>query len=249
MFRPERKDHHMNTNSAAPQRLYHMQLASIPQRNLPFVCYLVQTGDGTNVLVDSGLPSEVQPPPGMPVPVMENDVLEQLAQLGLHADDIDLLVCTHFDADHSGHHAAFTNAELIVQRQHYELAHSGYARFAKTRSQWDHPSLRYRLIDGDTQLLPGLELIETSGHVPGHQAVLVHLPQTGPVLLAIDAVAVQAHFTADRPVSPADADGAGAITSTRKLLDLVERKHISLVIFGHDSPQWSTLKQLPDSFD
>jgi N-acyl homoserine lactone hydrolase len=74
----------MNTNSAPPQRLYLMQVATIPQGNLPFVCYLVQTGDGTNILIDSGLPSEVQPPPGMPVPVMGKDVLEQLAQLGLY---------------------------------------------------------------------------------------------------------------------------------------------------------------------
>jgi len=73
---------------------------------------LVQTGDGTNILIDSGLPSEVQPPPGMPVPVMGKDVLEQLAQLGLHAGDIDLLICTHFDTDHAGYHAAFTQAEL-----------------------------------------------------------------------------------------------------------------------------------------
>ncbi len=35
-----------------------------------------------------------------------------------------------------------------------------------------------------------------------------------------------------------DADGAGAIASTRKLLDLVESKHPSLIIVGHDGPQW-----------
>jgi N-acyl homoserine lactone hydrolase len=113
----------------------------------------------------------------------------------------------------------------------------------------NEPTSRYQLVDGDTHLLPGIELIETSGHVPSHQAVPVSLPQTGPVLLAIDAVAVQAHFTADRPVGPMEADGVGAFASTRKLLDLVERKHVSLVIFGHDSPQWSTLKRLPDFFN
>src|SRR6266542_4062785 len=172
-FRQKRKDDQMTTNNAAPQRLYPMQVATIPQVNVPIVCYLVQTGDGTNILIDSGLPENVQPPPGMPMPVMGKDVLEQLAQLGLHPGDIDLLICTHFDQDHTGHHAAFTSAELIVQRQHYELARSGYMRFAPTRSQWDHPALRYRLVEGDTQLLPGLELIETSGHVPGHQSVLL----------------------------------------------------------------------------
>lgn len=239
----------MTTSNAAPRRLYLMQIATLPQRNLPFVCYLVQTGNGTNVLIDSGLPGDdVQPPAGMPMPIMEKDVLGQLATLGLQASDIDLLVCTHFDGDHAGHHAAFTNAELVVQRQHYELARSGYARFANTRSQWDHPSLRYRLIDGDTELLPGLNLIETSGHVPGHQSVLVRLPETGPVLLTIDAVPVQRAFVAEREAGPADMDVETLRASTRKLLSLVEREQISLIIFGHDGDQWQTLKKLPEFY-
>jgi hypothetical protein len=76
-----------------------------------------------------------------------------------------------------------TNAELVVQREHYELTRSGHERFAAVRGHWDHPALRYRLVDGDTELLPGLTLIETSEHMSGHQSVLVRLPETGPVLL------------------------------------------------------------------
>ena len=238
----------MTTTSAAPQRLYLMQVAALPQINIPIVCYLVQTGDGTNILIDSGLPEGAQPPPGVPMPVMGKDVLEQLTQVGLHPGDIDLLICTHFDADHTGYHAAFTNAELIVQRQHYELARSGYRRFAATRSQWDHPALRYRLVEGDTQLLPGLELIETSGHVPGHQSVLVHLPETGPVLLTIDAVTQQRSFTPDREAGPLDEDEEMLRASTRKLLNLVQREQVPLIIFGHDGEQWQTLKKAPDYY-
>jgi hypothetical protein len=36
------------------------------------------------------------------------------------------------------------------------------------------------------RVLPGLTLIETSEHVPGHQSVLVRLPKTGTILLTID---------------------------------------------------------------
>ncbi len=239
----------MTTNSAGPRRLYLMQVGSIAEMNIPFVCYLVQTGDGTNVLIDSGLPVDVQPPPGMPMPSREKDVLEQLAQLGLQASDIDLLLCTHFDGDHSGFHAAFTNAELIVQREHYELARSGHPRFAMTRSQWDHPALRYRLVDGDTQVLPGLDLIATSGHVPGHQSVLVRLPETGPVLLTADAVPVQRAFTVEREQGPMDMDLEALRASTRKLLDLVEREHVALTIFGHDGDQWQNEnRKLPEFY-
>jgi N-acyl homoserine lactone hydrolase len=69
------------------------------------------------------------------------------------------------------------------------------------------------------------------------------------VLLTIDAVALQRSFTSDRQAGPVDVDGAGAIASTRKLLNLAEREQVSLVIFGHDGEQWSTLKKLPDYYD
>ncbi|TMD28153.1 MAG: MBL fold metallo-hydrolase [Chloroflexi bacterium] len=98
-------------------------------------------------------------------------MIEQLGDLGLRPDDIDILICTHFDPDHAGYHDAFTKAELIVQREHYELARSGHPRFAAIRAHWDHPALRYRLIDGDTELLPGLTLLETGGHTPGMQSL------------------------------------------------------------------------------
>ena len=242
----------MTLINAIPQRLYLLQLSTT---TLPVAagqtlamssgCYLAQTSDGKNILIDSGLPEEYQPPPGMPPPERGKNVIEQLAALGVRPDDIDLLICTHFDVDHAGYHDAFMQAELVVQREHYELARSGHPRFAPARAHWDHPALRYRLIDGDTELLPGLTLLETSGHTPGHQSVLVRLPQTGPVLLTIDAVMMQRLFTPDRKKWPADDNEEQLRASTRKLLELVEREQVALVIFGHDGQQWQMLKKAP----
>ncbi len=243
-------------SSATPQRLYLMQLSTttIPLTAgqglaLSSGCYLVQTSDGKNILIDSGLPADYTPPPGTPPSENEKNVLEHLAGLGLHPDDIDLLICTHFDVDHAGYHNAFPQAELIVQRKHYELARSGHPRFAPARAHWDLPALRYQLIDGDTELLPGLALLETSGHTPGHQSVLLRLPQTGPVLLAIDAVVLQRLFTPERRAWPDDDNEEQLRASTRKLLDLVEREHVALVIFGHDGQQWLALKKAPAYYE
>src|SRR5689334_20018271 len=82
-----KKGNFMLPEDTVPQRLYLMRVATIPERNLPFVCYLVQMSDGTNVLIDSGLPEDVQLPPGLPMPNMEKSVIEQLAQLGLQTSD------------------------------------------------------------------------------------------------------------------------------------------------------------------
>src|SRR5689334_390943 len=119
-------------------------------------------------------------------------------------------------------------------------------RYAAARPQWDQPMERIRLIDGDTELLPGLELIETTGHVPGHQSVLVRLPKTGAILLTVDAVPFRKGFTHNDQVSTNNPNAEAIRTSITKLLKLAEREHIALVIFGHDKEQWATLKKAPE---
>ena len=233
--------------NARPRCLYLMQVGTLPPMGVPFVCYLIQMDDGKNILIDTGLPEGVNPPPGRQMPDLGENVVQQLAKLGIQPNDIDLLISTHYDGDHVGNHPAFPRAEYIVQRAHHTAAQT-HPRYLATRALWDQPAERIRLVDGDTELLPGVELIETSGHAPGHQSVLVRLPETGVVILAIDAVGTQTDFKADRVPGQIDDNAADTLTSTHKLIDLAEREHAALVVFGHDPVQWSTLKKLPDSY-
>jgi N-acyl homoserine lactone hydrolase len=230
----------------AVKRLYLMQVGFMPQYQIPIVCYLVQTKNGKNILIDSGLPASI--PEDASDFENGNDVIRQLASIGLTPDDISTVISTHYDIDHAGRHAAFTRAQYVVQRVHH-LDAATNPRFAPLRSQWDQPMERIRLVDGDTELLPGLELIETSGHVPGHQSVLVRLPRTGTVLLTVDAVPFAVGFTRDPQDDGSSPDAEAIRTSTIKLLDLTQREQIGLVIFGHEEAQWQGLKQLPEYYE
>lgn len=245
----------MTTDGTFVARLYLFQLSStsIPLTGgrtleMVLVCYLVETKDGKRILIDSGYPPDLSKPASAPPAANQKNVLEHLAELGLGADAIDMVIATHFDGDHAGYHDFFKRAEFLVQRKHYELARGGHARFAKARAHWDHPELRYRLVDGDAEVVPGLRLIETSGHAPGHQSVLVRLPETGSVLLAIDAVVLERLFTMERRAWPTDDNEEHLLVSTRKLLDLVERERVALVVFGHDGLQWAKLKKSPEYY-
>jgi N-acyl homoserine lactone hydrolase len=243
------------TTGVAPKRLYLFQVSTT---NMPLPagqmlemssgCYLIETTDNKRILIDTGMTPDAPASPAPPS-VNRKNVLEHLAGLNLRPQDIDTLICTHFDVDHAGYHDHFSSSELVVQREHYNLARNGHPRFAAARKHWDHPALRYRLIDGDCELLPGIALLETSGHAPGHQSVLVRLPKTGPVLLAIDAVALQRAFTADRKASPIDDNEQQLRASTKKLLDLVELEHIKFVVFHHDGRQWASLRKSPEYYD
>ncbi len=233
-------------NQNVVKRLYLMQVGSMPEYQIPIVCYLVQTDDGKHILIDSGLPEII--PEAQSEFVNGQRVLEQLSTLGLQPDNIDMVISTHYDFDHAGNHGAFSKAEYVVQRAHHEDA-PGNERYALIRSQWDQPMERIRLVDGDTELLPGLTLIETSGHVPGHQSVLLRLPKTGAVLLTIDAVPFREGFVRDRADDGSDPDAPAIRASTNKLLDVVERELIGLVIFGHEWEQWEGLKKLPEYYE
>lgn len=237
-------------------RLYLLNLATMQPGNIPVPGYLIRADDGTNILVDTGWPRRItdvpRNPPGLTVEMNEDDsIVARLASIGLKPSDIGYLVCSHLDDDHSGNHDMFTGAELIVQREQYDLAKSGHPRFAANREAWDNPALRYRVIDGDMELIPGVELLETSGHVPGHQSVLVRLSDTGPVLLAIDAVMHRSMADAlTREMFVTDEDDEVRIrASTQKIADVAEREKAALVIYGHDDEQWASLRHAPEYYE
>jgi len=245
-------------------RLYIMQMgnfARIPEdgslrEDIPVPAYLIQTNDGTNVLVDTGFSSAAiaaAKEPGYTGPLLGQaiPVTDALAQIGVRPEDVRYLVATHFDPDHAGGTDLFPNAEIVVQQAHYDAAKSGqHQRYQMTRTHWDIDGLHYRFINGDTELLPGIELIESSGHAPGHQSLLVRLPETGPVLLAIDAITRNPGdmLPEERPDNPMDVDSAAARVSVRKLTDLADREGVTLIVYGHDANEWKTLKKSPEYY-
>jgi|tagenome__1003787_1003787.scaffolds.fasta_scaffold20984533_4 N-acyl homoserine lactone hydrolase len=242
-------------SAAAPKKLYLFQLSATtvpitPDRTIEMIlpCYLVQTSDSRNILIDTGMAPDFPRPAGFPPSRDVSTVLDQLARLNLRPADIDTVICTHFDVDHIGFNEYFSHAEFVVQREHFAIARDGHPRFASTRAHWDRPGLRWHLLDGDTEFLPGLTLLETSGHVAGHQSVLVRLPQCGNILLAIDAVMMQSQFTPDRKPGPKDDDAEKTRASTSKLLEIVKNENVALTVFGHDGAQWPHLKRSPDCY-
>jgi N-acyl homoserine lactone hydrolase len=232
-------------------RLYPLRVGTIRAIGAPVPCFLIVTG-GAVVLVDTGCAPE---PPGERlrplVDVRPDEVVAvQLARLGFAPGDVDHVVCTHLDPDHAGHHDTFPDAEFVIQRAHHDVARGGAVpRLALARAHWDAPGLRYRQVDGDVELIPGVELIESGGHVPGHQSVLVRLPRGGPVLLAADAIPMACCAEPDtRPILAFDLDAAAVRASTRKLVALAAVERARLV-FGHDPRQWADLPKAPDYYD
>lgn len=149
---------------------------------------LVQHG-GKNILIDSGYGEKI-PEKQQAYQFMNRSsggVRGALTRLGLTVNDIDLVIDTHLHGDHCGGNTVygedgsiqpmFPNAEYVVQRREYEDATHPNERTRATYLAENYVPLyergQLRLLDGDTELLPGVRGVVTPGHTPGHMSVIL----------------------------------------------------------------------------
>jgi len=116
--------------------------------------------------------------------VVNVSAADALAELDMSPADISLVINTHLHFDHCGQNAVFKHAPFYVQRAELDRAR----RESSGMSGWfDFMGARFELLDGDTQILPGLSVIATPGHTVGHQCVVVQTGDGSPDLLIGDA--------------------------------------------------------------
>lgn len=171
------------------------------------------------------------------------NVVDQLASLGLRSTDVTHVINSHLHFDHCGCNASFPQATFILQRPEMEMARSPKSRY--NRAYWDQP-FDYRLVDGEHDVFGDgeLVLIPTPGHTAGHQSLRVRAAQDVTLLLTADACYSEAHLL--REVIPHAAwDVTTMLDSIRSLRALKER-HGCHLIFGHDPDQWAAMRHAPD---
>lgn len=169
-------------------------------------CLLVRTGDEL-ILVDSGNGPKLSEKERGIFDVDEgNPLLENLARRGVAPEAVTMVLFTHLHMDHAGGASrvagdevvpAFPRARFVVQRQEWEDAlHNRSHMRTSYRMENLQPlqdSGRLRLLDGDTEVAPGVRVHVTGGHTRAHQCVL--LEQDGEIVLYVaDICPTPAHF-------------------------------------------------------
>jgi N-acyl homoserine lactone hydrolase len=84
--------------------------------------------------------------------------------------DVALVINTHLHFDHCGGNRLFAGLPIYVQRREREAARQP----DYTIPEWvEFEGASYVELDGEAEIVPGVRVVPTPGHTPGHQSVLV----------------------------------------------------------------------------
>ena len=84
------------------------------------------------------------------------------------------------------------------------------------------PHLNYKIIEGDYEVVPGVQVLYTPGHSPGHQSLFIETEQSGSVLLTIDA-SYERNFEDEVPFAGFNPELA--LSSIKRLKEVVAKRN------------------------
>jgi N-acyl homoserine lactone hydrolase len=166
--------------------------------------------------------------------VRARSITDALRDARISPEEVTALANCHLHADHAGQNALFPGVPIYVQPAEWQVAH-GPEEY--TILDWiDFSGSDYRQVAGDHEPALGIRIFATPGHSPGHQSLVVDLPD-GPVLLAGQAVYSHGEWNGiagAREGASRAMDGPAYPRSVARLRALNPKR----VLFGHDRRGW-----------
>ena len=199
----------------------------------PCLGYLVVHRDGV-LLFDTGMGSEA----GVDAHYRpRRRGLEQaLGDLRMTLPEITLVANCHLHFDHCGGNPALAGRPVLTQRT--ELAAARDTPDYTLPGLVDAPGTRHEVLDGETEVLPGVLLVPTPGHTAGHQSLVVRTGD-GTVVVAGQSHDSASDYAADALARRAALDGhPPPLPAPAAWIDRLTRLDPARVVFAHDHSVW-----------
>jgi 4-pyridoxolactonase len=218
----------------------------------PVFALLVEHPAG-RVLIDSGFDSEharAAVPFVEPLEDIGGPVTDAITASGVHLSEVDVLIHTHLHFDHVGADRLLPEATVFVHKE--ELRHARvpepFEALSYSDQRFAEEGVTVEQIETDTEVLPGITMLETPGHSAGHCSVLLRGPRGQELLFCGDASYTRRNLE-DTIVSGFHVDPVESIRSIRRLQRLAARDTTTTVMFPHDMDEFRTYPVAPECWN
>ncbi len=221
---------------------------------IPFTVTLVNTGSEL-VLFDTGNGGDTGRRPNAGL------LLERLGQAGYSADQIDVVVITHFHGDHIGGLTeagapAFPNARYVFGAEEFDFWSNEDLLFDESmqgRAELVQDKVvpfaeQAQMIAPGEAVVSGIETVKAWGHTPGHHCF--HIESEGARLMLIADLSNHYVMSLQRPDWHIrfDMDKEAAVASRREILGMIAADRIPFVGYHMPSPAVGYLVAEGDGF-
>ncbi|MCJ9673090.1 MULTISPECIES: N-acyl homoserine lactonase family protein [unclassified Neorhizobium] len=222
-------------------------------RTLTDSCYVIRHG-ADYLLWDTGLPAALigkAPDLTQPLaPSLSVDIPTQLAKIGIKPDQIGIVGISHNHFDHLGQASTFAKATLMIGAGDWESLHENPLPFGVMPAlvqPWMDGKAKIDPVSGDRDVFGdgSVTMLAMPGHTKGETALLVKLPQSGPVLLSGDVVHFEEQI-GNNGVPPFNIDRAESLASMERMNRIAKQLNAKLVV-QHDADDIGKLPAFPAS--
>ena len=177
----------------------------------------------------------------------DRGLMQALDEEGCAPSDIDFVILSHLHLDHCGwatrevdgrFQPSFPRARYVVQSREWDAATGPDTRSRASYDPRDFLVLEQKgllaPVDGETEVLPGLRVVHTGGHTPGHQVTYMECGGSRCIFLG-DLVPTRAHIKVHWHMAW-DLFPLGLMETKRRVLAEAARRH-DLLFFTHEDEE------------
>jgi N-acyl homoserine lactone hydrolase len=207
---------------------------------IPINAWLIKSPQG-NILVDTGAYAEDMRAYWHDAAETVQTCEQALAKENLKPEDIDILILTQLHFDHALNARLFKNATVYVQKKEYDFMNNPHPMMAGLYNPEFIEGLKLEIIDGEKEIVPGVEVIPVPGHTVGTQAVAVNTAKGLAVITGFCCISDIFDVPGDAVIPPGiHVDALAAFDSAAKIKKLAD-----IIVPIHD-PVIGVLKEIPE---
>jgi glyoxylase-like metal-dependent hydrolase (beta-lactamase superfamily II) len=221
----------------------------------PYTCLYIDTGEH-RVLVDAGAGDlgahAAQVFPGLDHSTSVTGLLlKNVRASGIEPSEIDTVIITHAHPDHVGGmlnetgELVYSNAHYFISQEEWEFWNSDTAMtkappimVETARTNLGPLKERITLVEGESEIVPGVRAVAAFGHTPGHIALSIASDDES-LLHVSDAVLYPLHLEHPEWTPVFDIDPEQASASKRRIFDLAAEEEA--LVFAHHFPPFPNL--------
>jgi glyoxylase-like metal-dependent hydrolase (beta-lactamase superfamily II) len=234
-----------------PKVMWEKKRAADDNNMIDMACVgLIARIGGRVVVCETGIGTKLDEKRARQVALREPEgLLDSLRKVGITPDEVDAVITTHLHWDHAGGltrrdergglELTFKKARHFIQRSEWDFALHPDQRSQSAYYQEDFTPLAdgnrvVELLDGDTEVLPGVHVRHVGGHTPGSQVIVF---RSGELACAVtgDLVCQTPHLRVPWTMA-ADLDPLRVLEQKARLFEEAER-HRWLLVLSHEPDQ------------